>query len=340
MEQPRTSQSFLTEAIERQRKDSGGWSWVFFQEMTAADRKAFDRWLVENEDPLAYQPGTTEHRFRSKVHEGLKQNPKTTMNLQDAKRTFASLMQKARSGSLTERDRGQLTVARQMLRRAKRPAMNPKEKTIPQLWKRAQLLYNRYKTETREYQEIANKLGLPITELNRRISRARSERSVMNPRITLPDGREFPEFEGKPLSWDPGSHFTLEDERKGYPKTKAVLRELSDSELHRHQRENLRASFGNIFSGNAKRFLRLIEEEIERRGKKNPKVSRAKRNPRSSIVRLGHAEEVRYHRNIGRQPGYYKHAIRSRKAGIFTIPAGWVYVSGKSILITEGTPRV
>jgi hypothetical protein len=69
---------------------------------------------------------------------------------------------------------------------------------------------------------------------------------------------------------------------------------------------------------------------------------RAKRNPggRGHTVRIGRAVEVRYRRDIGRKPGYYKHEIRSRNAGVYTIPPGWVYVSTKSILITEREPRV
>jgi hypothetical protein len=76
------------------------------------------------------------------------------------------------------------------------------------------------------------------------------------------------------------------------------------------------------------------------RSRINP-TGKAKRNPsKGSLQCLGRAVEVRYHRSIGSQPGYYKHEIESRKAGIYTIPAGWVYVSAKSILITEKKPRV
>jgi hypothetical protein len=94
----------------------------------------------------------------------------------------------------------------------------------------------------------------------------------------------------------------------------------------------------------AKRFLKrhpdgtLDAHRIgERRG---PVVSPAKGNPSGKLQRIGRAMEVRYRRDIGRKPGYYKHEIESRRAGVYTIPAGWVYVSTKSILITEGKPRV
>jgi hypothetical protein len=46
----------------------GETNWVFMQ-MGAAERKAFDNWLVSIKDPLAYEPGTTEQRFKQKVRE-------------------------------------------------------------------------------------------------------------------------------------------------------------------------------------------------------------------------------------------------------------------------------
>lgn len=48
----------------KRRKD---WAWQFFQVMTNADRKAFDSWLVEQRHPIAYEPGTTESRFRRMI---------------------------------------------------------------------------------------------------------------------------------------------------------------------------------------------------------------------------------------------------------------------------------
>lgn len=84
--------------------------------------------------------------------------------------------------------------------------------------------------------------------------------------------------------------------------------------------------------------VRLADaRQLLRRAKRpamNPRVRR------SSLQRIGTAKEVRYHRSIGRKPGFYKHTIRSRSAGVYTIPPGWVYVGSKSILITEKTPKV
>lgn len=81
---------------------------------------------------------------------------------------------------------------------------------------------------------------------------------------------------------------------------------------------------------------RVAKSKANNRGR-SPAI---RRNPSGSMQRIGRAVEVRYRRDIGRQPGYYKHTIKSRKAGVFTIPPGWVYVSTRSILITEVKPRV
>lgn len=82
----------------------------------------------------------------------------------------------------------------------------------------------------------------------------------------MEDGREFPTHDGvTPLSWPLGSHFTLQDEREGYPRCKAVLCEMSNEQLEREYRENIKASFDKLFGHNAKRLLALIKEERERR---------------------------------------------------------------------------
>jgi hypothetical protein len=57
-----TPQEFVADA--KARKD---WAWTYFQVMRKTDREAFDKWLVEEQHPLAYVPGTTESRFRSIV---------------------------------------------------------------------------------------------------------------------------------------------------------------------------------------------------------------------------------------------------------------------------------
>ena len=44
-----------------------GIEWYWDRSMTQADRDAFDRYLVVTCDPLAYQPGTQESRFRAYV---------------------------------------------------------------------------------------------------------------------------------------------------------------------------------------------------------------------------------------------------------------------------------
>ncbi len=41
--------------------------WVFHRGMSAAERSAFDFFLVRMKDPLAWQAGTTESRFLARV---------------------------------------------------------------------------------------------------------------------------------------------------------------------------------------------------------------------------------------------------------------------------------
>ena len=59
----------LTEKLEQARRATNGRDrdWVFFWVMDAKDRKNFDAMLVRTKDPLAYEPGTTESRFREYV---------------------------------------------------------------------------------------------------------------------------------------------------------------------------------------------------------------------------------------------------------------------------------
>lgn len=83
--------------------------------------------------------------------------------------------------------------------------------------------------------------------------------------ITLEDGRKFPEFEGEALAWSVGLYMTLAEEGAGYPRARAVLAELDPERLETERREMVKASFCRIFGHNAKKRLRLIEAEIERR---------------------------------------------------------------------------
>ena len=82
--------------------------------------------------------------------------------------------------------------------------------------------------------------------------------------ITLEDGRIFPEYQGKPLSWDMGSEFSLSDEQAGYPKTRAIIRAFRDHRPEQFRKEKyleLRATFDRVFGGNAKRLLAIMEQE-------------------------------------------------------------------------------
>jgi len=57
----------VTEAVQRYKLEGRrGIDWTF-DHMSTEERLAFDLWLVKMEDPLAWQAGTTEHRFRARV---------------------------------------------------------------------------------------------------------------------------------------------------------------------------------------------------------------------------------------------------------------------------------
>jgi hypothetical protein len=80
-----TPPQWIQLARQRGRTDphglSGAISWVFHQCMTAEDRAAFDAWLVAEQHPLSFEPGTTEQRFTRLVHEA----PAVPANHRDTK---------------------------------------------------------------------------------------------------------------------------------------------------------------------------------------------------------------------------------------------------------------
>ena len=39
-------------------------NWVWFRQATQADRDEFEKYLVDTKDPLAYQPGSPEYRYK------------------------------------------------------------------------------------------------------------------------------------------------------------------------------------------------------------------------------------------------------------------------------------
>ena len=58
---------FIASAARTELRGENGIVWTWHQVMTSADRVKFDLWLVKTDDPLAYQAGTAENRFRQKV---------------------------------------------------------------------------------------------------------------------------------------------------------------------------------------------------------------------------------------------------------------------------------
>jgi len=309
------------------------------------------------------------------------------MTQSEAKHTFADLMAKARTRPLTPTDKRQLTVARQMLRRGKRPAMNPppyvKLRDLPMgaMFEFEAIDKFPYsgmaqgpwiKTGSNKYRDANEQIhqtrygkkdlkGSGLAKVfkvtpdvkgplfgNPRQMLRRAKRPAMNPRLHWTENQQWKEHKT-------GETVTAEELLKRYGD---YLRVHRISLIDRPKDFSVRMDDGTVWSRTTdlrqnplthKKARRILHEGRVRGRKLTPSQrgffgARAsgyprRSNPKGAIVRLGRAEEVRYHRNIGSQPGYYKHEIRSRKAGVYTIPAGWVHVSSKSILITEGEPR-
>lgn len=85
--------------------------------------------------------------------------------------------------------------------------------------------------------------------------------------VTLPDGREFPSFDGEVLAWDPGLYFTPTEERAGYPRTRAVLAAMFEHRPEQFRREYsdaLKGSFSIFRAG--RRYFDLVRAFADERG--------------------------------------------------------------------------
>lgn len=75
---------------------------------------------------------------------------------------------------------------------------------------------------------------------------------------------------------DAGQFFTLADEQAGYPKTKEALAGYDNERLRNEHNESVKDSFNKVFGHNAKKFLKLVEDEMNTRGiKLRPTVTEA-----------------------------------------------------------------
>lgn len=83
-------------------------------------------------------------------------------------------------------------------------------------------------------------------------------------RITI-EGRVFPCYQGRALSWDPGLYNTAREHREGFPRARAVLAELTEKELETLRSRYLKGSFDRMFGKNASLMLDLVRQEEERR---------------------------------------------------------------------------
>lgn len=299
------------------------------------------------------------------------------MTLSEARRTFADLMKQAREGQLSEHARKKLAQARQILRRSKRPAMNarkryhkPYHSLEPQIFE--SMAYRGYLIKFNalrdEYFIEKDKAFIgyaqTIPEAKRKIDSIFGDNpSVLRFRdLSIGEKFEFDrtgvEFSGMasgpwiktgPRTYRPAISDTelMEQLKRQYGSyaTKGMLRNMTKIRVG-----SINAQVVRLNPKLTRRKARLILHEGKVRGRKLTGRQRRffgarasgypRKNPAGRIQNIGRALEVRYHRTVGRQRGYYKHEIKSRRAGVYTIPPGWVYVGENSILITEETPRV
>lgn len=89
-----------------------------------------------------------------------------------------------------------------------------------------------------------------------------------------PNEPSFGEYKG-----DAGQFFTLSDEQAGYPKTREALASYDDSRLKDARHQSIKDSFDKVFGHNAKKFLKLIEDEMESRGINTGKPGQAATRP-------------------------------------------------------------
>ena len=80
--------------------------------------------------------------------------------------------------------------------------------------------------------------------------------------------REFPVHEGELLAWDAGLYMSAAEDRIGFPRARAVLRQMlihRPEQFQREKREMLTASFDRVFGHNARKAMALYES-IESEG--------------------------------------------------------------------------
>lgn len=294
-------------------------------------------------------------------------------------------MAKARAGRLTERDRQQLTQARQLLRRARRPAMNPQppgnyreyhaaKHTTPGARKQIAGLMKQgwefdrtviYPSGTINFHLLSEGRTAILNEdgtihmlypVGTKVHDALKSRDVTqgygaepNP-ARFPHARHLVELKKIKIS-GAGMAFAIvrDGEEIGF------ITKYRDTRTETHPWKAfvgigehstfLGVAYGS--DGKARAIQAVVDGiPLENRGRvakskvnNRGRSSAIRQNPGGKLQRIGRALEVRYRRDVGRVPGYYKHKIESHNAGVYTIPPGWVYVSTKSVLITEREPR-
>lgn len=260
------------------------------------------------------------------------------MGTSEARRTFAALMQKARSGSLTGHDRTKLSEARQTLRRSRRPAMNPAKKERFSV-------YSYDPGGGSSYRGDASTLGKAIKIANTFAgSPSYGGAFIVGKRGAIVWDSKHPRK--NPTPWTPSPVLKVARELEKFGFSKAEARRLAAQAEGERGIGNVRETVERIVRAHTHRSVggernpsKKVIPWLPSKARRLKHLKPLKKNPAGGVQRIGQGLEVRYKRTIGRKPGYYKHTIRSRRAGVYTIPAGWVYVADNSILITETEPK-
>ncbi len=243
-----------------------------------------------------------------------------------AKRTFADLMKKSRSPQgLTERDRVQLSQARQLLRRGARPAMNARKRYPSHTYRPPQEFHGTtHRGYSIQFNAMRNEYWIE------------KDGAFIAYAQTISDAKKkIDSIFGDNPKLKPITRKTWIDQRAKELGLSVEISHPGDGSTRFHFHKGGRHI---ATAKGAKAAEKFIREYVRETPGPNPH-RKAKQNPTGKLQRIGRAVEVRYQRTIGSKPGFYKHEIRSH-AGVYTIPPGWVYVGSKSILITEGKPRV
>lgn len=243
---------------------------------------------------------------------------------EQAKRIFAAMMAKARTDGLTARERARLSKARQLLRRYARPAMNcgPKKNA------RKPSLTEAVDARLLEMQDL---LSSQHTEHTGRL--------IIDPATRKVTGRHGGAKKGfselKYSADSPKAIVSAIGRGKGkvYERVRAdIARQLSKHYSDRPKRKRGRPSVGphaklRPYCAHCQEYHTKGQHRSHGAGAFHQTHLFSFNKPRGSRrgVRIGRIVEIRYEREIGGKPGFYKHVFRA-PASVYCMPDGSIEI--------------